>query len=70
MGLASMKGRMLSLYDASDTLAGSCQPAFKQAPGVAGRELVLRLGKGHGAFYAPQKEWLEPVLEWSGVSLP
>jgi hypothetical protein len=62
--VARMKGRMLSVYDAPDTIAGSCQTAFQRAPGVAGRELVLTLGKGHGAFYAPRKEWLGPVLEW------
>jgi acetyl esterase/lipase len=39
-----MRGRVLSLYDVADKVAGSCLSGFAQAPGVTGREVVLGLG--------------------------
>jgi hypothetical protein len=58
-------GRILSIYEASDTLGTSCEPLFAQAsaPGEH-REIRIATGAGHGAFYRPRREWLGPTLEW------
>ncbi len=58
--LARVRGRILSIYDESDREAGSCKAIF--APS---REVVLKMGLGHGAFFKPRKEWLDPVLDWA-----
>jgi hypothetical protein len=60
-----MAGRMLSLYDASDELVGSCGPAFRKAPAVKGSETVLALGKRHGTFFEPRPEWVDPVVAFA-----
>lgn len=63
------RGRLLSLYEASDDLAGSCEALFARTQGTGERrEIVLDLGGGHGAFYRPRAEWVEPVVEWARPS--
>ena len=60
------RGRMLSVFEASDELAGSCRPLFdRAAPGSQSSEIELRLGGGHGAFFAPHPEWIEPTVAWA-----
>ncbi len=63
--VSKMTGRMLSLYDASDEMVGSCQPAFDKAPGVKGEELVLRVGQRHGTFFEPRPEWIDPLVAFA-----
>lgn len=60
-----VRGRILSIYEASDELGTSCEPLFAQAcdPGEH-REIRIDTGAGHGAFYRPRSEWLDPVFEW------
>jgi hypothetical protein len=60
-----VRGRILSIYEASDELGTSCEPLFAQAsdPGEH-RELRIDTGAGHGAFYRPRPEWLAPLLQW------
>ena len=60
-----VRGRILSIYEASDELGTSCEPLFAQAsdPGEH-RELRIDTGAGHGAFYRPRPEWLSPLLQW------
>jgi acetyl esterase/lipase len=60
-----VRGRILSIYEASDTLGTSCAPLFAQAsrPGVH-REIRIATGLGHGAFFRPRPEWLDPLLAW------
>lgn len=60
-----VRGRILSIYEASDELGTSCEPLFAQAsaPG-AHQEIRISTGLGHGAFYRPRAEWLVPLLEW------
>jgi acetyl esterase/lipase len=60
-----VRGRILSIYEASDELGTSCEPLFAQAiaPGEH-REIRISTGAGHGAFYRPRSEWLAPVLAW------
>lgn len=59
-------GRILSLYETSDSLGVSCAPMFANAkPGTVTREIAITLGLGHGAFFTPRKEWLSPALAWA-----
>lgn len=65
------RGRLLSLREASDDLVGSCVALFARSPeNGASRELTFELGGGHGAFYRPRPEWIDPVVEWASVSAP
>jgi hypothetical protein len=59
-------GRLLSIVEASDELAGSCRPLLDRAPaGSVTHEIELELGGGHGAFFTPRAAWIEPTLEWA-----
>jgi hypothetical protein len=62
-----VRGRILSIYEASDELGTSCGPLFAQAsaPGEH-REIRIETGAGHGAFYRPRPEWLAPMFQWVG----
>ncbi|HEX6910942.1 MAG TPA: alpha/beta hydrolase [Longimicrobium sp.] len=60
-----VRGRILSIYEASDELGTSCEPLFQQAGQPGGhREVRIATGAGHGAFFRPRPEWVAPVLEW------
>jgi hypothetical protein len=60
-----VRGRILSIYEASDELGTSCEPLFTQAsePGEH-REIRIDTGAGHGAFFRPRPEWLAPLFQW------
>lgn len=62
-----VRGRILSIYEASDELGTSCEPLFAQAtnPGQH-QEIRIATGARHGAFYRPRPEWLDPLLQWVG----
>ena len=61
-----LAGRMLSLYEESDTLGVSCAPLFERmVPGSERGETALRLGLGHGTFFRPRREWLAPAIAWA-----
>jgi hypothetical protein len=63
-----LAGRVLSIYDSADTLAGSCQDLFdysQQKGLVDPREIMLKVGIGHGILYKPLDEWVLPVVEWA-----
>lgn len=61
-----LTGRVLSIYETSDSLAGeSCQSLTRHPEKPQSfREIKISTGLSHGAFYTPHKEWVEPVLEW------
>jgi predicted esterase len=60
-----LRGRVLSIYEASDPVAGSCEGMFSESVIVPEfQELEVRLGGGHGAFYRPAREWIDPVVAW------
>lgn len=61
-----LSGRLFSVIENSDTLAGmSCQPYTSAAePGSTFEELQISTGRSHGAFYQPLEAWVEPVLNW------
>jgi dienelactone hydrolase len=60
-----VRGRILSIYEASDELGTSCEPLFARAgePGEH-REIRIDTGAGHGAFFRPRPEWLDPLFQW------
>jgi hypothetical protein len=59
-----LKGRLLSLYDASDSWMGSCREVFADNPDLRTQEIVLQSGlqpgMGHSLFYALDKIWIDP----------
>lgn len=64
-------GRLLSLYETSDPLGISCAPLFERwGEGSLVREVPLSLGLGHGTFFQPRPEWLDPALAWARGELP
>ena len=61
-----LKGRFLSIREASDNVAGPCEEKFPpSAEGLSfDQVLVSDGGKGHRLFFKPEKSWTEPVLDW------
>jgi hypothetical protein len=65
----SLYGNVLSIYDSSDELAGSCQElfSFSEGKGISKHdEIVLNVGTGHGILFKPLDEWITPVIQWAG----
>jgi dienelactone hydrolase len=60
---ATLKGRILSVYDESDEMAGSCQRLF--APGMQTKEVKLTTGLRHGVFFRPRPDWIDLVAGWA-----
>lgn len=61
----SVNGNILSIFEKSDTLAGSCKKLVQRNSEISSfHEIELSTGKGHGAFYLPRKAWIEPLLSW------
>ena len=61
-----VSGRLLSLYETSDSLGVSCAPLFaRRSTGTQAREIALTLGLGHGTFFQPRPAWLAPVVAWA-----
>ena len=61
----SMHGRFLHIYDVSDQKCDVCQRILKKvSTEVTFKEMMLKNGLGHGLFYRPRKDWIEPVTEW------
>ncbi|HEX5004127.1 MAG TPA: alpha/beta hydrolase [Gemmatimonadales bacterium] len=59
-------GRLLSLYEKSDSLGVSCAPLLaRRTPGSEAREIALEVGRGHGTFFQPRADWLAPVVAWA-----
>lgn len=64
-------GNVLSIYETSDELAGSCQDIFLSSFGERISrydEVVLNTGLGHGFLYQPLDEWINPVVEWARIN--
>jgi len=60
-----LKGRVLSIYDASDTVAESCSGLMvTQGDDLAWSEIELSTGDGHATFYRPDPVWIEPLVDW------
>ncbi|HEU5050435.1 MAG TPA: alpha/beta hydrolase [Gemmatimonadales bacterium] len=64
-------GRILSLYETSDTLGVSCAPLFERSgAGSRVREIPVTLGLGHGTFFQPRAAWLAPARAWARGETP
>ncbi|MBC7897669.1 MAG: hypothetical protein H7066_19785 [Cytophagaceae bacterium] len=62
---SKVAGRILSIYEASDSLGQSCATLLANAlPGSSHDERRIDTGQKHGAFYQPRAEWLAPVRAW------
>lgn len=59
-------GNVLSIFDASDDIGGTCQKFFEKAKGLNKRkEVKLVTGLGHGFLYKAMKEWIDPASAWA-----
>jgi hypothetical protein len=62
-----LTGRVLSIYEGSDSVGVSCEPLFKRSPAAAVlEEIRIDTGYRHGAFYEPRADWLVPTRRWIG----
>lgn len=60
-----LRGHILSIYEESDGLGGSCQKLAKRSPAPASFfEVAISTGKSHGAFFLPRSEWINPIVSW------
>lgn len=63
---ARLQGQLLSIYASSDLDAQSCAEAAKQAGnGFLFKEIRIKSNKGHGLFYAPLPQWVNPVAQFA-----
>jgi hypothetical protein len=63
---ASMaRGQLLSAYDRSDQIAGSCKLALDKMTKAVVMERVLDIGGGHELFSSPKAEWLDILQAWA-----
>ena len=61
----SLAGRILSLYEKSDEYGSTCKPLVERSRNVTGfEEIEFTTGLRHGAFYAADPTWLEPLISW------
>ena len=59
-------GRVLSIYDSNDDMFGSCSNIFSAGKdNLHSNEIVLNIGDGHGVFYQPMAEWIDPMINWA-----
>ncbi len=62
-------GHVYSMFETSDSVR-SCQFLIDQSPQVTSfNEVSISTGQGHGAFYRPRPEWVDPVKAWLNQSL-
>ena len=60
-----VRGRILSVYEASDEMGRSCAQLFAKSKSRGKHaEVKIATGEGHGAFFRPRKEWTSPVIAW------
>lgn len=61
-----LTGEVLSIYETSDRIGGSCKALAAQSPKVARfSEIRLSTGLGHGFLYRPLPAWVEPAAKWA-----
>jgi pimeloyl-ACP methyl ester carboxylesterase len=61
-----LHGRVLSIFEASDDLAGSCRALAARSKALTEfEEIELDTGLGHGFLYRPIDAWVEPALCWA-----
>lgn len=62
---AMARGRLLSAYDRTDQIAGSCKPALDKMTNAVVTERELDIGGGHELFYSPKSEWVDILQAWA-----
>ncbi len=61
----NLKGRILSIYASSDSIANSCDATFSKASEeLYDTEIKLNSDAGHKLFFTPKEIWLDPVIGW------
>lgn len=62
----NLHGRILGIYERSDSIAGKDYSFWIHASSNAKefQELEINTGLGHGFLYRPRKAWLEPARNW------
>lgn len=61
-----LTGEILSIYEASDEIGGTCKPIVDRSPGVTKfDEIRLETGLGHGMLYQPLRQWIDPAIAWA-----
>ena len=59
-------GRILSIYEASDEIGGSCEGIFADADcNLHTHEIRLETGLAHGFIYRPLEAWVKPAISWA-----
>lgn len=63
-------GRVLAIYEVSDTIAGKKYDVWEKrsAEAKAFKQVKLDTKLGHGFLYTPMKEWLIPVKSWMSLA--
>ncbi|TFG75086.1 MAG: hypothetical protein E4H26_06700 [Flavobacteriales bacterium] len=61
-----LHGRILGIYEKSDTVAGKDYSYWigRSTKALEFEQLEINTGLGHGFLYRPVKAWLEPAKEW------
>lgn len=61
-----LNGKVLSIYEQSDELAGSCKALAERSRDLARfEEIRLETGLAHGFLYRPLPEWVAPAVGWA-----
>jgi hypothetical protein len=61
-----LTGEVLSIYERSDDIGGTCRPLAAHSPGLRRfSEVALHTGLGHGMVYRPLRAWLDPAAAWA-----
>lgn len=63
-GASEAHGRLLSAYDHSDSVAGSCKDALDRMTEAEVAERVLDIGGDHQLFYRPDDAWMDVLQAW------
>jgi hypothetical protein len=61
-----LTGDVLSIYELSDEIGGSCAKLARFSPKLGiYEEVKLSTGLGHGFLYRPLDAWVRPALAWA-----
>lgn len=61
----TMSGRVMGIYDDSDSTSFTCRALWNGSPRVSERkQLVTSTGLGAGLFDRPHEAWTNPVMAW------
>lgn len=61
----ALTGKVLSIYDETDKVAGPCPTEGAFSAGTAAYEqIALNTGTGHGFQFTPDERWVAPALAW------